>query len=166
MRYIKKSKPVPSKLPVILYDDRERRPWLFLQEYGYTMRKKRLKIADYSFTGFEAQVAIEKKSGLTELLSDLRASYRPTFKRFLTKLANVPVKAIVVEDDISRVVAVIKELQHKSNGKSRLTVETVYYWVAHITLHYRIPIIFTGRDWRVQGHTVKHLFMEAYEQCI
>lgn len=165
MRYIKKPKPI-TELPVILYDKQEKRPWIFLQQYGYKMERVHLKVGDYTLKGFESKVSIEKKSGLAELLIDLTAKYRETFKRFLTKLSEVPICAIVVEDDLSRVATVIKTLQQKSNGKLQLTETTVYYWVAKITLDYKIPVIFTGRDWRVQGHIIKHLITEAHKQCI
>lgn len=139
---------------------------MFLKHYGYEMKRVHLKTGDYTIEGYEDKMVIEKKSGLAELLGNLTASYRPTFKRFLARLSEVPIKAIVVEDDLSRVTSVIKELQSRSNGRSRLTETTVYYWVAQITLHYRIPIIFTGRDWRVQGHIIEHLIKEAYKQCL
>jgi len=139
---------------------------MFLRSYGYEMKRIHLKVGDYTFAGYENKVAIEKKSGLDELLRDLTAKYRETFKRFLARLSDVPIRAIVIEDDLSRVAAAIKTLRQKSNDKFRLTETTVYYWVAQITLAYKIPIIFTGTDWRVQGHTVEHLFKEAYKQCL
>ncbi len=166
MRFKVDKKPKTKPMPVLLYDDRERRPWLFLKQCGYKMQRTHLSVGDYTFVGYEKQVAVEKKSGLAELLGDLSASYRPTFKRFLDKLAAIPIKAIIVEDDLSNVAKVISVLQKKSNGKSRLTATTVYYWIAKITLEYRIPVIFTGRDISTQIHTIDHLLKGAWNQCI
>jgi len=152
MRYKKKPKLKPVEPMVILYDDREKRYWMFLQQY-WPMRKQR-------------QVAIEKKSSLEELLNDLTMKYRPTFVRFLTKLSKVPVKAIVVEDSLSNVAKALEKVRRKSGGRSRLTPETIYYWLAQITIKYKIPVIFTGNDWGTPVRVVRHLFMEAQRQCI
>jgi len=165
MRYKKKPKLKPVEPMVILYDDREKRYWMFLQQY-WPMRKQRLKVGDYTIQGLEDQVAIEKKSSLEELLNDLTMKYRPTFVRFLTKLSKVPVKAIVVEDSLSNVAKALEKVRRKSGGRSRLTPETIYYWLAQITIKYKIPVIFTGNDWGTPVRVVRHLFMEAQRQCI
>lgn len=165
MRYTRKPKPKTAPMPMLLYDDRERHPWAFLIQYGYKIERAHLYVGDYTFKGYEKRVAIEKKSGLLELLGDLTAAYRPTFKRFLDKLSAVPIRVIVVEDDLSNVNTAIKVLQKKSNGKSRLTTDTVYYWVAKIVIEYKIPIVFTGTNIRCQANTIHHILTEAWTQC-
>jgi len=164
-----KKKSKPNQKPVVLYDDREHKPWLFLQS-DYEMKRKRLKCGDYTIEGYEdivaiekksgieellndltgkyrpTFVAIEKKSGIEELLNDLTGKYRPTFKRFLKKLSQYPVKCIIVEEafTLDNICSAIRRIKKKSGNKMRLTVHTVLWWMAEITMSYGIPIIFIG----------------------
>jgi len=155
MRY--KKKPKPAKPITIVYDDREKHPWRFLS-VQWPMKKKRLKVGDYSIEGYEDKVAIEKKSGINELLADLAGSYRPTFERFLKKMSQYPVKLIVVEDafinsDIYSKVAILKK-----KSRSRLTIHTIYHWTIRIAAHYDIPILF------LDPHSVRELVTTLFEQ--
>jgi ERCC4-type nuclease len=154
-----------TKPPVILYDDREKRPWTFLQatNYGWKMERTHLKTGDYTFKGCEKKFCIEKKSGLAELFTNLSAKNRPTFRDFLRRLSEFQVKAIVVEDDLSTISQCVKLLREKSNNKICMNEDTIYYWVSRITVDYRIPILFTGRDIRTQCRMIHNLFTEAYE---
>ena len=160
----KKSRRI-TKSPVILYDDREKHPWTFLQATGYdwTMERTRLKTGDYTFKGFEKKVSIEKKSGLSELFADLTAKNRPVFKEFLRRLSEFQIKAIIVEDDLSNVRKCVTMLKSKSHGKLRMTEATIYYWVSIITVDYRIPVIFTGGDIHTQCRLIHQMFTEAYD---
>ena len=156
-----------TKPPIILYDDREKRPWTFLQSvnYGWTMERTHLKTGDYTFKGKEKKFVIEKKSGLSELFTNLSAKNRPTFRDFLRRLSEFQVKAIVVEDDLSNVKQCVRILHDRSGGRMKMNEDTIYYWVARITTQYRIPILFTGNDIHVQCRIIHNLFTEAYE-CI
>lgn len=143
MRYKKKPKP-STELIRILYDDRERNPWLFLRD-RWPMERKRLKVGDYTIEGYEKIIAIEKKSGLQELLTDLAQPSRARFIRFLERLAERPVRLIVMDGrpptlvNIEMTLAVMKK---KSRGKCQLTVETWHYWFGRIMCYYQIPMIF------------------------
>lgn len=164
-RFIKTKKRKTRRITkpcVILYDDREKHPWLFLRSYGWTMQKARLRTGDYTFKGYEKKFSIEKKSGLSELFTDLTARYRPTFKVFLHRLSELQVKAIVIEDDLSRVAQCVKILRSKSGGQSRLSEATMYYWISRITVDYRIPVLFTGGNLHTQCRLIHNLFTEAY----
>ena len=143
MRYIKKSKLDQSF--TILFDTREQKPWTLPPQYP--MKRVHLKVGDYTIKGYESIIAIEKKSGLAELFTDLSVSYRPTFKRFLRKLAQFPIKAIVVQDSLNSgtLHRCLTELNRKSKGKMQMTEETLYYWVSEITLKYGIPILFVDK---------------------
>ena len=152
-----------TKPKVILYDDREKRPWTFLRSYGWTMERARLKTGDYTFKGYEKKFTIEKKSGLHELFTDLTAKYRPTFKAFLHRLSEFQIKAIVVEESLSHTAQCVRILKSKSGGRSCLTETTMYYWISRITLDYRIPVLFTGGNLRTQCRLIHNLFTEAYE---
>jgi len=160
MRYLKKKK-VPKQLPPVLYDKQEKRPWVL----PFKMKRANLKTGDYTFEGFEDIIAIEKKSGLIELLNDLANGYRPTFERFLKRLSEYPVKVIVVEDTLSElsINRALAHIRRKSRGRARLTAKTVYYWVSDIALKYNIPIIFVGK--RAKFEILPEIFRAAFERA-
>lgn len=161
MRYKKKPKPIPK--PVILFDDRERKPWLFLSP-EFKLVRTRLDVGDYTLEGYERDIAIEKKSGLLELFSNLDGSNRSRFDRFLYSLSQVPTRAILVEDDLSNLDKAFSALKKKSGGKTRLTLDTIPYWIARITLEYRIPVVFLGRNIATREQQVRHFFRRL-TQC-
>lgn len=164
MRFQKRQKPDSKPNPVtILYDNHEKHPWMFLKQ-DWPMKRVHLKVGDYTIEGYEDKVAIEKKSGIEELLRDLTAKYRPTFVRFLRRLSKVPIKVIVVEGSLSDVPVAVKAIQLKSKGKSELTKEAIYYWLAQITVKYKIPVIFTGNSWKTPVWVVKHLITETIKE--
>jgi ERCC4-type nuclease len=160
MRYLK-AKKIPKQFTVIV-DDREKKAW----DLPYKVEKKRLKVGDYTIKGYEDKIAIEKKSGIIELLNDLANGYRGTFERFLKRLSEYPVKIIVVEDTLSEL-SINRALTHirkKSRGKSRLTSRSVYYWVADIALKYGIPIVFVGK--RAKMDLLPEVFRACYEKAM
>lgn len=160
MRYIKKPKPESTSFTV-LYDKQEKQPW----SLSFPMKRVHLSVGDYTIKGFEEIIAIEKKSGLAELYTDLAVGYRPTFKRFLRKLSRYSVKIIVVQDslNIGTLKRCLTELNRKSKGKIQMTEETLYYWVSEITLKYGIPILFV--DSAILSPTLTRLFEAAYRQA-
>lgn len=160
MRYLKKKK-TPKQLPPVLYDKQEKRPWVL----PFKMKRVNLKTGDYTFEGFEDKIAIEKKSGLIELLNDLANGYRPTFERFLKRLSEYPVKVIIVEDTLSElsINRALTHIRRKSGGKARLTAKTIYYWVAEIAAKYGIPIIFVGK--RAKMDLLPEIFRASYERA-
>jgi len=148
-------------MPTVLYDKREKHRWVL----PYKMEKAHLKTGDYTFEGYEDIVAIEKKSGLVELLNDLANGYRPTFERFLKRLSKYPVKVIIVEDtlselSISRALMFIKK---KSGGKARLTAKTIYYWVAEIACKYGIPVVFVSKSAKM--NLLPDIFRACFEKA-
>ena len=161
-RYLKKKKQ-PAKKFTILYDDRERKPWMFLQE-RWQMERVHLKVADYTIQGFENQIAIEKKSGLAELFTDLTAKYRPTFVRFLKKLSEYPIKCIIVEQPLTNpgIYSTLNILRKKSRNKIKLTPDTIFYWTSVITIEYNISMVFTDKTSVRQ--IVPVVFEEAYKK--
>lgn len=160
MRYLKKKK-APKQLPPVLYDKQEKRPWVL----PFKMKRVNLKTGDYTFEGFEDIIAIEKKSGLVELLNDLANGYRPTFERFLKRLSEYPVKVIVVEDTLSElsINRALTHIRRKSKGRARLTSRSIYYWVAEIAAKYNIPIIFVGK--RAKMDLLPEVFRAAFEKA-
>lgn len=148
MRYIKPSKTKSLKnIPTILFDDRERDPWMFISDY-WPMERKRLKVGDYTIKGLEEKFAIEKKSGLLEVLTDLSAPSRKRFERFLEKLSKIETKIIIVPEPLTNktIDKSLKTLHKKSGKRSRLTTKTVTYWTSKITGDYGIPILFLEKS--------------------
>ncbi len=158
-RYIKQ--PKNDTTFVVVQDDREKRPW----KLPYETEVTRLKVGDYTIKGCEDLIAIEKKSGLGELLADLSTGYRPTFKRFLEKMAKHPVRCIIVEEQLTdvRVFAALKKIREQSDGKSRLTQRTIFYWVGEIMLTYGVPILFV--DKMTLKTVLSEVFRAAYQQA-
>lgn len=159
MQYLKPKK-IPKQFTVI-FDDRERNPWCL----PFEMKKKRLATSDYTIEGFEGVIAIEKKSGLVELLNDLANGYRPVFERFLKRLSEYPVKCIVVEDTLSEL-SISRALMHvskKSRGKARLTARTIFYWTAEIAAKYQIPIVFICKS--AKTDLLPEIFRASYERA-
>lgn len=156
MRYLKEKK-IPKQFTII-YDDREKNPW----QLPFEMKKKRLATGDYTISGYENVVAIEKKSGLIELLNDLSNGHRNMFERFLKRLSKYPIKCVVVEDTLSEL-NISRALMHvskKSRGKARLTAKTIYYWAAEIAVKYQIPIVFVCK--RAKTDLLPEVFRAAY----
>ena len=159
MRYLK-TKKVPKQFTVLV-DDREKHPW----NLPYRTEKKRLSTGDYTIEGFENIIAIEKKSGLIELLNDLANGYRPTFERFLKRLSEYPVKCIVVEDTLSNlsIDRALEHIKYKSKGRARLTAKTIYYWVSEISCKYGIPIVFVCKKTKLD--LLPEIFRACFERA-
>jgi len=141
MRYNRRA--IPVKKITIVIDDREKQGWKWLSDM-YPVKTKRLKAGDYSIEGYEDKVSIEKKSGIPELLSNLTNNNRSRFERFLARLSKYPVKAIVVCEPLTEAnVRYHLSVLYKKT-RCRLTEQTIYFWLARITIYYKIPIIFAG----------------------
>lgn len=159
MRYLKTKKILKSF--TVLVDDREKCPW----NLPYKTEKKRLKTGDYTIKGFENIIAIEKKSGLIELLNNLANGYRSTFERFLKRLGEYPVKCIVVEGVLSEfsINCALSYIRCKSGGKARLTAKSIYYWVGEISIKYGIPVVFVEKG--VCPDLLPEIFRAAFEKA-
>ncbi len=161
MAYLpKKSSKLKSKYPVtILCDDRERHPWKMPCKM-FKLKKKRLKVGDYTIKGFEDIIAIEKKSGIVELISNLSSKDRPRFKAFLKRLSLYPIKCIVIEDSLSHI-----EAAFRSCPKTHLEPASIYYWLSVIMLQYNIPVLFIGKNKQHREALLYWLFSEALNQA-
>jgi hypothetical protein len=160
MRYIKKPKPVNNDF-TILFDDREKHPW----SLHWAMKKTRLKTGDYTIEGFEDKICIEKKSGLSELLQDLNGQNRQTFIKFLNRMSKLPIKALVVEEELksSLVFAKIALLNKKSKGRSQLTPQTIWFWTSEMMAVYGIPVLFVDKV--TKKYVLPSLFKAAYKRA-
>ena len=125
------------------------------------MKKKRLKVGDYSIEGYENVITIEKKSGFEELFNNLTAKERPRFERFLKKLSKYPIKCIIVEDELINLVSVWHIMKRKAS-KMCLTPKTILYWVNKIIFEYQIPILFIPKGWK--NAIITGIFTQLIEQ--
>ena len=170
--YRKKLKPI-SKDFIVVPDHREsgngKVPWRWLDK-EFTVQWKdpktgkgmHLKTGDYSILNYEKKIALEHKSGIMELYQDLVVSYRPTFVKFLTRLSQIQCRTIIVEESLTHaaVKKVVQKLQYSSDGRSRLTEETMWFWLARITTEFNIPIVFCDKgcvrpiatEWLMQSY--------------
>ncbi len=161
MRYLKKksskSKSKPKTI-TILYDDRERNPW-HVDHPDFKFERQRLIIGDYTIKGYEDTVAIEKKSGIIELISNLASKDRPRFKKFLAKLSQYKLKYMLIEDSLANV-----DIAFKQNSRTHLTPTSIYYWLSVINIEYGIPTIFIGHKKRIQEEFLYYFFVEIMKK--
>jgi ERCC4-type nuclease len=146
MRY--KRKPKLKTNIVVVYDDREKHPWQFLSK-RWPMKKKRLKVGDYSVSGYEDKIAIEKKSGFNELFSNLTGKERARFERFLLRLSAYPLKCIVVEQPFTNSILTRISAILQKRTPTRLTPRTIHYWTSKIVA-LGIPILYVDKASREQ----------------
>jgi len=132
---------VPTNVLTLVQDCREKQPWA-LKGLKYKLKRvvTKLETGDYSFAGYENQIAIEKKGGLKELTTNISAIDRERFKAALKRLSQMPVRYLVIEDSLDRVHRVIRELP----PQARIDAYSVFNWVAKICVEYKIPMIFVG----------------------
>lgn len=158
MGYLQKAtrKPPKGKLTIIC-DVREKKPWTFdTLKYKVKTVVRALKTGDYTFEGYEDKIAIERKNGLGEICVNISASDRKRFEACLVRLSKMPVKYIVIEDDMNGVNAAIRALPIRA----RVTNTALRYWLMKIICEYKIPIIFLGSN-RLSGDRVFKEFMET-----
>lgn len=169
MRCIKRKVPSISDI-VILYDDRERKPWVF--PMPWPMKRKRLPAGDYTIEGYEDLIAIEKKSGLLELFGNLTGKDRVRFEKALLKLSKVPFNVLVIEDDYSNYEAEFRQLKHNSKGRCMVNKSSLDCWLSKIAIEYSIPVLFIGkppigvRAIEERNGILTWLVKIAYEQAI
>lgn len=162
MRYLKKksSKSRSEKqIITILVDDRERNPWT-IDNPNFKFETKRLKVGDYTIKGFEDKIAVEKKSGIIELINNLSGKDRERFKRFLIKLSRYPIKCMVIEDSLSHI-----DTAFRSCPKTHLAPASIYYWLSVINIQYKIPTIFIGHNGHRREEFLYYLFVEILRQA-
>ena len=146
---------------VILVDDREKQPWDL--SIPLKMERKRLAVGDYTIKGYEKLIAIEKKSGIQELLGNLSGKDRIRFEKFLVRLSKVPFCCLVIEDDYTQAPYALKVLQKKSGGICKVNLTSLNCWLAKITFQYGIPVLFIGPPDMRDDMILIWLFKAAYE---
>ena len=153
MSYLPKERKVKVKWPVtILYDDREKLPWL-IKDIRFKYLRKRLEVGDYTFENWEGIIAIEKKGSWDEFLSNISGRNRAWFKSVLHKLKKCKYPMIVIEDDFANLPKALRRL-----SGTKLTTDSVYYWITKIMVEYNIPVLLIGRKRSVRNGVLLRLF--------
>lgn len=160
MGYLKTPKnKATQKWPVeIIVDDREKKAWTFY-DVKFKTKRKRLAIGDYSINGYEGVIAVEKKSGFAELMGNISGAKRKKFRIFLGRLSRVKHKYFVIEDSLENVDDAIKQ-----NRQTRLTPESILYWLSVIEVEYGIPVLLVGKNVKLRKEMVHQLFSRIVEQ--
>jgi ERCC4-type nuclease len=153
-RFIRKVAP-PACLEVVR-DDREKTPFE-LPSARFKVRIHRLLTGDYSFKGLEGVVAIERKSGLAEICSDLAVSSRPRFQRFLDRMKDYPVRVMLVGGNGPNDAFTIPDYRGRVSTPIH---RTAIWWLSNITVVYGIPVLFVGDP--VVDSLVYRAFEDAY----
>ena len=91
-------------------------------------------------------IAIEKKSGLDELFSNLACGSRARFERFLKRLSAHPIKFIVVEQPfVHSIICKTAYILHRKS-RTQMTTKTIYYWANEIRVKHDINLVFVDKD--------------------
>lgn len=137
--------PVIAKIPPIVIDTREQRPYQFA---GAVV--KRLKSGDYSLVGFEDRVAVERKSQSDAYNSLGRR--RARFRREIQRLGHLDYAAIVVEDSLH---GFLRPPAY-SRVNPRIAIGLLLEW----SVRYRVPVFFAGD--REHGRALTRKLLRNY----
>ncbi len=131
---------------VLVVDTREQRPYAFVTpcEVGT------LQAGDYSVKGYEARVAVERKS-MEDLLGTMTVG-RERFTRELERAAGMGFFAVVVEGTWGDLAAG----RYRSKMSPASATGTVLSW----TVRYRVPFLFVGT--RDEGARVTERLLLAW----
>jgi hypothetical protein len=154
MRRFIRTVPPPARL-VVYQDDRERQG-LLLPDTKFVTITRRLLTGDYSFKGLESVVAIEKKSGLGEICSDLSGKSRARFLRFLGRMSRYPVKIMLICSSGPNEVYALPDYRGSATPLSK----TSNYWLSKINMEYGIATLFVGSP--LNEELVVNIFQDAW----
>lgn len=135
---------------IILTDTREQLPYTF-KNWSVQVQTSGLKTGDYSLSGFEDKIAIERKS-LNDLISCLKGENRKRFEKELCRARAYELFAVVVEADIAQVMA--KQYYGSMNPHAILQSITAFY------IRYNIPFLFCGD--RQSGEYITYSLLQKY----
>jgi len=134
----------------ILIDTREQLPFSF-SRFQVETERAALPAGDYSMTGFEDRVAIERKE-LNHLIACLKGDNRDRFERELTKLRFHDLAAVVVEASLEDV----SKGRYRSEMKPHAALQSVFAF----QVRYRVPFIWAGS--RAGAEYVTFSLLEKY----
>jgi DNA excision repair protein ERCC-4 len=131
----------------LIVDSREQRPYDF---QGHDVQVEGLPVGDYSVSGGEGLVAVERKS-LDDLIGSL-TSGRARFERELYKMRALDYRALVIEATLSDIV----NGRYRSQMNSKAVVQTLVAF----SIRYDLPVWFCGD--RVAGRMITESLLAKY----
>lgn len=137
--------PVIAKMPPIVIDTREQRPYQFA---GAVV--KTLKSGDYSLLGFEDYVAVERKSTVDAY--GCLGRRRARFRRELERLGRMDYSAVVIEDSLRGFL----RPPAFSRVNPRMAIGLLVEWA----VRYRVPVFFAGD--REHGRALTRKLLRNY----
>ena len=140
----------------IVIDTREQRPYIFKE---HPIMQKALDAGDYSILGFETQIAIERKQA-EEIYGNFGHG-RDRFMRECEKLASYERKAIVIENDLDRLVNPPDFTRRKY--KMKLKRSHVIGTLAKLIGEFGIPVIFASG--RREANEITYAILRQYFKC-
>jgi ERCC4-type nuclease len=161
----------PEPPPSIVIDTREQTPWTFnqgliVERFGcaFPTEASTLDTGDYSVRGLEEQVRIERKS-LEDFVRSVTAE-RERFWRELERLAEFPVRGVVIEGSIGEVEALGTA---RCRLRSQARPQSVLASATAIWVDFGIPVCWAGHRalaeytaaWALRRVWLRHLKEEA-----
>jgi ERCC4-type nuclease len=140
-----------DRLPPIVVDTREQRPWTFANDSIVATVPTG---ADYSLLGWEHAIGLERKN-LDDLVGSLTTG-RERFMRSLAALRERPFRALVVEADLSTIIA--------GDFRSRMNPSSLLGSLASI-MSRGIPVVFAS-DHQSAGIFAERLLAKFYARCL
>ncbi len=145
---------VAKKKITVIVDTREQKPFCFKADPSVTTVHAKLDAGDYSVAGFEATVAVERKT-----LEDFAGSItrnRGRFFREIGKLSKMTHSCVVVEDDLSGVFS--------PEFISGVHPASLVGTAVAIGMNYGVPVFFCGNRYAAELWTVTFL-RRATKRC-
>lgn len=147
----------------VLVDTREQHPWTFAgfsganREWIVKTHRMTLQTGDYSISGFEDKLTIERKSS-EDFLGSIGGGH-DRFRREHERMGEFLHAAVIVETSMDRLIA---ELSDPTSGR-RMSPSTVFGIVASWTQRYGVHYHFAG-DRRTAEGLALYVMLKFWEQ--
>ena len=128
-----------------MVDTREKDPYLFK---GYRARKGTLRTGDYSINGFEAMIAVERKSG-SDLVNTLLTN-KDRFERELERASSMAVFSVVVECSMAGLLLTMQP-------RTSVPFRTLLARAAALFSKHKVPVFFCDNRMMAEAVTLEIL---------
>jgi len=141
---------------IIIIDTREQMPYQFKDNL---IQQAALPAADYSIKGFETQIAIERKQA-DEIYGNFGHG-RERFMKECEKLAAYERKAVIIENDLERLINPPDYTRLKY--KMKLKRSHIVGALAKLIGEFGIPVIFASG--RTEANEITYAVLKQYYKC-
>lgn len=147
-------------LPPIVCDTREQLPWKFR---GQQVEVRALKTGDYSLSGLEDFVCVERKGAAAELAGNLS---QKRFSRELDRMAKIPHAYVLCEFPLSDLVAYpdLDEIPWAARKRIRVRGPYLLRRVCEEMTRTGVPFIFCGHGPDHARSLALSLFKRCYQK--